>query len=297
MVLKRVKTRRGVIFQDEITGQLGGSEGLGKKHPPTPGFQELSSQVFDLNVTPKTIEELEYRHAQYKAEMLRLEIEATGGSIILDELEEIVEVEEWDIIDITPELVAQRNEELNLAEEEAQKAIKEIEKSKPKKTYSSSKTNRSAKKKAIEKAPVYRLPMEKYGPQWIELNKLFSYAGSLNPSELKKISHGRTHLDFETAPIDPKITFIEKNKLIKDGQAELKIVRANAHKVLRSFNRETGISEFLKKAPKFQGALLIPADATLGLILRDLLTAKDYDLLTKSWRTRLGKLHPEDPEM
>lgn len=300
MGLRRIKTRRGITLQDAITGKLAGSVGIGKDNAPTPGFQELTSKRFDVNATPQTIEELEYRHAQYKAEILKLTLENTASSISLTrpsevELEEIVDAEEWDIVDIAPELVAQRNEELNLAEEEDRKISREIEKSKPKKTYHNPSTK--AKKKKIGKAPIYRLPLEKYGPQWLEVNKLISFAGSLSPNELKKISMGHTKADFKITSIGSKVTFIQKGESIRGKQEELKATRKEAHKLLKSLNRETAIEEFLTKVPQFKGVLLIPADTTLGLILRDKISTKDYDLLTRAWRIRFGKIYAEDPNL
>ena len=38
-------------------------------------------------------------------------------------------------------------------------------------------------------------------------------------------------------------------------------------------------------------------DATLALLVRDLITTEDYDALTRPWRTAIGPIHPDDPAL
>ena len=38
-------------------------------------------------------------------------------------------------------------------------------------------------------------------------------------------------------------------------------------------------------------------DAAGALVVRDLLTAEDYDTLTRPWREAIGPIHPDDPDM
>ena len=34
--------------------------------------------------------------------------------------------------------------------------------------------------------------------------------------------------------------------------------------------------------------------AACGLVVRDVITTEDYDILTRAWRTVIGPIHPED---
>ena len=38
-------------------------------------------------------------------------------------------------------------------------------------------------------------------------------------------------------------------------------------------------------------------DAVLALVVRDLITTDHYDTLTRAWRTTIGPIHPDDPEL
>ena len=38
-------------------------------------------------------------------------------------------------------------------------------------------------------------------------------------------------------------------------------------------------------------------DATLALLVRDLITTEQYDALTRPWRTAIGPIHPDDPAL
>ena len=44
-------------------------------------------------------------------------------------------------------------------------------------------------------------------------------------------------------------------------------------------------------------ALAAAWDAAGALVVRDILTTEDYDTLTRAWRTTIGPLHPDDPDM
>ena len=38
-------------------------------------------------------------------------------------------------------------------------------------------------------------------------------------------------------------------------------------------------------------------DAARALVVRDLISAEHYDTLTAPWRTSIGPIHPEDPDL
>ena len=38
-------------------------------------------------------------------------------------------------------------------------------------------------------------------------------------------------------------------------------------------------------------------DATLALLVRDLITTEQYDALTRPWRVAVGPIHPDDPAL
>lgn len=289
MAVKRVHTRRGITLQDETTGKLAGSIGIGKDNAPTPGLSDISTKHLTQNARPETVDKLAYRHVQYQEERLRLKLEREAA-----ESEEITEVEEWDIIDISPELVIQRNQELNLEEYDPSKQVKQKT---PEKTYSRNsqpKPKKTKKKKTVK----FRLDMEKYGPNWMEVNKFISLASSLEASEIKKISAGRTNADFITLVSNSRLDSTEKQSLIRAGKTELRAVRKLSHKLLQSLDREVAIVALLEKTPNFTQDLLIVADALLGLVLRDkIVGTESYDVLTRAWRVRFGKVHPDDAEL
>ena len=37
--------------------------------------------------------------------------------------------------------------------------------------------------------------------------------------------------------------------------------------------------------------------AAWGLVVRDAITTEDYDILTRAWRTVIGPIHPDDPDL
>ena len=44
-------------------------------------------------------------------------------------------------------------------------------------------------------------------------------------------------------------------------------------------------------------ALAAALDAAGALAVRDLITTDQYDILTRAWRTTIGPIHPDDPEL
>lgn len=41
----------------------------------------------------------------------------------------------------------------------------------------------------------------------------------------------------------------------------------------------------------------VAEDVALALLVRDLITTEDYDILTRPWRTAVGPIHPDDPAL
>ena len=44
-------------------------------------------------------------------------------------------------------------------------------------------------------------------------------------------------------------------------------------------------------------ALDAACGAACGLVVRDVITTEDYDILTHAWRTVIGPIHPDDPDL
>ena len=53
----------------------------------------------------------------------------------------------------------------------------------------------------------------------------------------------------------------------------------------------------VEEAAALGDALYAVRDAAGALVVRDLITTEDYDTLTRPWRTVIGPIHPDDPDI
>lgn len=316
MPVKKVPTKDGLKLQDSVSGEWRGSVGIGKENAPIPVAEQRkdSNQLFN-----EKIEEIEkelkdaqnklseasigYRFKQYSDA-----ISKNSGGIDT----EYIPPEEWDIVDISKEIVARRNKDLMLAELEDLKIEKEIEANKPKvepkPIIRTSETKRtpswrepSKKKTKKQKQNEFRLPLEKYGPQWLEISKLSDFASNLASFErakvistFNKLVDGHPNEAFDAFIDAEEVSKLSKITRKKKNQAIIRNARREAYKLLKVTGRESAIQDFIRKVPEFQN-VLVASDTILALGLRDKLSLRDYDLLTWSWRVTYYRIHPEDP--
>ena len=143
----------------------------------------------------------------------------------------------------------------------------------------------------------YRLPLEKYGPQWLEISKLIEFASHLSREEIYKVNntYHRLTQGFPNEAFQlGEVTELTPYERKQENQRLLKHTRVKALKLLTDLGRESAINDFLAKAPLFEKKG-IAFDTILALILRDELSIKDYDLLSWSWRVSFFRIHLEDP--
>ena len=55
-----------------------------------------------------------------------------------------------------------------------------------------------------------------------------------------------------------------------------------------------GAARAIPRGAARDAALDAACGAACGLVVRDVITTEDYDILTRAWRTVIGPIHPED---
>ena len=294
MSIREIKTTDGVKLQDSVTKKFVGSVGKAKTAIPTPSLNVIARESSKINIE----DNLNCRFQQYSKKTKR-----ESGEV----LEDHIPPEEWDVIEISQDLLRERNKGLALAELEELRVEKEekinSKENKLKKHISQVEEGRkrSHKKKEnnIKKRAEYKLPHEKYGPQWLELAKLLELASYLSTTDVARVNETFNKL----AGGSPDEPFSLESSLITtpatrkhENQQKLKWVRKQAYISLKATGRELAIDDLLNKAPAFQDKK-VALDTILALTLRDKLSLSDYNLLTWSWRACFFKIHLDDTFM